>query len=94
MFSIAYSMQKERHSCIKQVKESIKYEKEESNLFTCYTILTYCYNKLDDKEKSIYYRDKAIANIEKNKDNLTKARFYEISADIAKKEGNQNEEIL
>lgn len=93
LFGIAYSLKKDWVRCIKQIETALQYDKNKEHLFLYYTILTYCYHKLGDKDKSIQYKTYAVSCETKNKISFVSSEFCRVCADIAKDNKEIEEEV-
>jgi DNA-binding NarL/FixJ family response regulator len=93
LFGIAYSFKKDWVHCIKQIETALEYDNNEENQFLYFTILTYSYHKLGDKDKSIQYNKYAMSCKVKHNVSFITSEFCRVSAEIAKENNNIEEEV-
>ena len=72
-------------SCIEKLNDALATEKSMSHLFTCHSILTYCYYKKNDLAKAEQHKDEDIR--------LSEIEFYTLCAEFAKANHNLEEQI-
>ena len=80
-------------SCIENIEEALKTEKSSKHLFTCYSILTYCYYQKNDLENAEKHRKMAIKYDTNTETGIAGIEFYTLCAEFAKKKNNKEEEI-
>lgn len=80
-------------SCIESMKEASRTEKSSRHLFTCHSILTYCYYLKNDLENAEKHRKAAIEYDTNTETGVTGIEFYTLCAEFAKANHNKEEEI-
>ena len=80
-------------SCIEKLNEALATEKSFSHLFTCHSILTYCYYTKNDQIKAEQH--KILAKEYDTDDNirLSEIEFYDLCAEFAKANHNKEEQL-
>ena len=80
-------------SCIESMEEISRTEKSSKHLFTCHSILTYCYYLKNDLENAEKHRKMAIEYDTNTETGITGIEFYTLCADFAKASHNKEEAI-
>lgn len=80
-------------SCIEKLNDALATEKSMSHLFTCHSILTYCYYKKNDLAKAEQHK-KLAKKYDTDEDiRLSEIEFYTLCAEFAKANHNLEEQI-
>ena len=80
-------------SCIEKLNDALATEKSISHLFTCHSILTYCYYKKNDLAKAEQHK-KLAKKYDTDEDiRLSEIEFYTLCAEFAKANHNLEEQI-
>lgn len=80
-------------SCIESMEEASRTEKSSRHMFTCHSILTYCYYLKNDLENAEKHRKLAIEYDTNTETGVTGIEFYTLCAEFAKANHNKEEEI-
>ncbi|WP_289073927.1 LuxR C-terminal-related transcriptional regulator [uncultured Bacteroides sp.] len=80
-------------SCIESMEEASRTEVSSRHLFTCHSILTYCYYLKNDLENAEKHRKAAIKYDTNTETGVTGIEFYTLCAEFAKANHNKEEEI-
>lgn len=80
-------------SCIECMEEASKTERSSKYLFTCHSILTYCYYLKNDLENAEKHRKMAIEYDTNTETGVAGIEFYTLCAEFAKANHNKEEEI-
>lgn len=92
LLGVTYYQQGKLETAAEEFKKSLKEETDTTNLFTCYSMLTFCAYRLHNIEQAQHYQKQtAIYDIE-GETNYTEIEFYKLCADFARQSNNYMEE--
>ena len=93
LLGVALYKMNQLDSCIEKMNDALVTEKSLKHLFTCHSILTYCYYKKNDLAKAEQHK-KLAKKYDTDEDiRLSEIQFYTLCAEFAKANHNLEEQI-
>lgn len=93
LLGVALYKMNQLDSCIEKMNDALVTEKSPKHLFTCHSILTYCYYKKNDLAKAEQHK-KLAKKYDTDEDiRLSEIEFYTLCAEFAKANHNLEEQI-
>lgn len=93
LLGVALYKMNQLDSCIEKMNDALVTEKSLKHLFTCHSILTYCYYKKNDLEKAEQHK-KLAKKYDTDEDiRLSEIEFYTLCAEFANANHNLEEQI-
>ncbi len=92
LLGVAYFKQRKWLQAVEGFERSLTEERDSSNLFTCYSMLTRCQYRLGNRDQAKYYKDQTLRYEREGKTSYSAIEFYRVCAEFAEQVGDYAEE--